>query len=63
MAALTSWRRRRTSSSVLSMRVPLKLFRYSLNDLLSMMWVLSHGTMMWAMASCGLPRAFSQDSS
>ena len=63
MAALTSSRRRRATSSALSMRVPLKLFRYSLKDLLSMMWLLSHGTMTWAMATCGLPRAFSHDSS
>ena len=62
-AALTSSRMRRLTSSASANAVPLKLFRYSLKDLLSMMWVLSHGTVMWAMASCGLPRGLSQDSS
>jgi len=34
-----------------------------LNDLLSTMWVLSAGTVMCAMATCGLPRGLSQLSS
>ena len=45
------------------MRVLLKLLRYSLNDLLSTMCVLSAGTVMCASATCGLPLLLSQDSS
>ena len=43
--------------------VLLKLLRYSLKDLLSTILILSHGTVMCAMATCGLPRRLSQLSS
>ena len=62
-ASLTSVRMRARTSSALAKRVPLKLPRYSLNDLLSTMLGVSQGTVMCANATCGLPRRFSHDSS
>ncbi|MNY69317.1 hypothetical protein D3C86_2072360 [compost metagenome] len=41
----------------------MKLLRYSLKDLLSTMLGVSQGTVMCASATCGLPRAFSHESS
>ena len=40
-----------------AMRVPLKLLRYSLNDLLSRGWAF-HAMVKWAIATWGLPRRF-----
>jgi len=62
-ASLTSSRRRSCTASRLSKRLLLKLLRYSLNDLLSMMCGVSQGMVKCASATWGLPRAFSHDSS
>ena len=62
-ASLMSVRMRACTSAASAKRVLLKLLRYSLNDLLSTMLGVSQGTVMWASATCGLPRRFSHDSS
>jgi hypothetical protein len=51
------------TSSALAKRLLLKLLRYSLNDLLSTMHGVSHGTATCTSATCGLPRGLSQLSS
>src|SRR5256885_12996585 len=61
-AALTSARMRSRTSSLLADGVLVKLPRYSLNDLLSTMLGVSHGTVTCAIATCGLPRGVSHDS-
>jgi hypothetical protein len=51
------------TASIDSNFVFVKLPRYSLSDLLSMMLGVSLGTVKWASATCGLPRWLSQLSS
>ena len=62
-ASLRSARRRACTAAASAKRVLLKLFRYSLSDLLSTRFSVSHGTVKCASATCGLPRRLSQDSS
>ncbi|MNK94852.1 hypothetical protein D3C87_1150690 [compost metagenome] len=62
-ASERSVRRCSRTASMLAKVLLLKLLRYSLNDLLSMMFGVSQGMVKCAMATCGLPRGFSQLSS